>query len=109
MVLKSPERLTLGIWVEYPITTGYDKDAKIRETIRSFFIYWPTNNAGGFVEFNVDLERWTLIQDPNLPQASNAKVIALSKMGYQHMLRGFPLDEPGVNPKFYDWRGSPLD
>lgn len=107
MVLKSNRMpLTIGVWVEYPILAGYDA-ASIQQAVHKFRIgFWST--AGGFVEFNVDLDKWRVIQDPNLPHISNAKMIALAQMGIEYAQTGFPLDEPEVEPKFYNWQGNPL-
>ena len=107
MILKSQMRFTFNVWVEYPITTGYEEE-EIRETVKSFFIY-PIEGVGGFVEFNVDLNKWILKQDPNLPLVYNAKAISLIDMGAEYMLNGFPLNQLGVDPKFFDWRGNPLN
>ena len=72
MIIKSESGL--AIWAEYPITTPYEEQA-IQITTESFMR--PLNGRGGFVEFNVDLNKWRMEPDPNLPWLSNAKIIWL--------------------------------
>jgi RHS repeat-associated protein len=93
-------------WVEYPITTSYDED-DIQNTTKEFMR--PLNGRGGFVEFSVDLNRWTILPDNNLPYVSNAKMIPLyTHDGVVYVDKGFPLSEPGTNPRFFDWQGNLL-
>ena len=102
MLIKSQEGL--AIWVEHPIITPYEKDA-IQETTASFMR--ALNGHGGFVEFNVDLNKWRMEPDPNLPWVSNAKIIWLGGPGnLPYIGVGFPLHEPGVDPVFFDWQGK---
>ena len=104
MVIK-PGRSGPAVWVEFPITTSYDK-TDIETVTKSFFR--PLNDKGGFVEFNVDLDKWELQQDPNLPDVRNAKMIWLiTKQGEIH-IDGFPLSEPGVEPEFFDYEGNKI-
>jgi RHS repeat-associated protein len=103
-------RSTYGllIWVEYPITTSYEASA-IRETVRLFGRDY--GRISGFVEFNVDLGKWILKDDENLPGVYNAKVIPLITLdgNYSYVGIGFPLNEPEVNPKFFDETGKALE
>ncbi len=103
MVLKGE----LMVWVEYPITTSYKEEA-IQRTSETFFR--PLNGRGGFVEFSVDLKKWTIIHDPNLRDVPNASAIRLlpkdGNLFYITTLKGFPLYEPKVNPSFYNWKGT---
>jgi RHS repeat-associated protein len=94
-------RSTYGfsIWVEYPIFTSYE-ESEIRETVEIFGRDY--SQITGFVEFDVDLEKWTMVPDPNLKGIENAKMI-LTYVG-----NAFPLNEPGVNPMFFDKIGNPL-
>jgi RHS repeat-associated protein len=102
-MLIRPGRSGPAIWVEYPIITSYDPQ-DIRKTTELFVR--PLSDDGGFVEFNVDLDKWNLQQDPNLPYTTNAKMIwLLTKQGELH-LEGFPLSEPEVDPEFFDREGN---
>jgi hypothetical protein len=96
-----------AIWAEFPIITPYEEKA-IQATTTSFFR--PLNGRGGFVEFNVDLSKWPMEQDPNLPHVLNAKMISLfsQSLGLTYIGLGFPLTDPGVTPIFFDWKGDPL-
>jgi hypothetical protein len=102
MIIRSGDGL--AIWVEYPITTSYDESA-IQRTSESFMR--PLNGKGGFVEFNVDLNKWTMEPDPNLIWVDNAKMIRLwNESDISHVGVGFPLDDPSVDPRFFDWQGN---
>lgn len=81
---------------------------QFKKTTESFYV--PLNGRGGFVEFNVDQSKWPTVSDPNLAGiVSNAVMISLysDKLGIVYAQSGFPLDEPGVNAKFFDWKGQP--
>lgn len=111
-IMYNMKNLTIGspdstsIWVEYPITTGYDENA-IRETV-TFFGRNP-DLVNGFVEFNVDLSKWQLLPDDMLPD-TNSKMIPLVTLDgdISYLGRGFPLYEPRVNPRFFDKTGKPI-
>jgi hypothetical protein len=105
MIIKPTPSLGPGIWVEYPITTLYEEKA-IQATTTAFFR--PLDGRGGFVEFNVDLNRWPMEQDSNLPDMTNSKIIWLygPTIGITYVDIGFPLYETDVNPSFYDWQGK---
>jgi hypothetical protein len=96
-----------AIWAEFPIITPYEEKA-IQATTASFFR--PLNGRAGFVEFNVDLNKWPMEQDPNLPHVLNAKMISLfsQSLGLTYIGLGFPLTDPGVTPIFFDWKGDSL-
>lgn len=100
MVLQ--DKNEFGIWVEYPITTSY-KTLDIQKTSIAF--YRPLNGKGGFVEFNVDRNRWDIIDDPNL-NISNSKLILLLASPFRSV--GFRLDAKDVDAQFFDWRGQRL-
>lgn len=103
MLIKA--RDGLAIWVEYPITTPYEEQA-IQKTTSSFMI--PLNGRGGFVEFYVDLNKWHMEPDPNLPGVKGATIIWLGGPGNMTYIGvGFPLGEPDVDPEFFDWQGNP--
>lgn len=93
------------IWVEYPIVTSYQKDS-IRDTVEVFGRNYDRIN--GFVEFNVDLNKWLMEQDVNLPYVPYAKMINLLALSGNFNLNAFPLSEPAVNPIFYDKTGNLL-
>lgn len=97
------------VFIEHPITTSRDA-ASIQQTTQSFFR--PLNGTGGFVEFNVDLNKWVVAQDPNLPWVPNAKVIhPITHQGTIYMKGAtmyFPLNEPIVMPTFYNWKGEKM-
>jgi hypothetical protein len=112
--IKASQEIVSGlsgplIFVEYPITTPRDIDS-IQQTTRSF--YGPLNGVGGFVDFNVDLNKWIVSPDPNLTWVTNAKVINPITVDGSLYMRGtsmyFPLDAPNVMPVFYDWKGDIL-
>ena len=107
MRIKPSTQNSFALWVEYPITTPYEERA-IQKTTESFFR--PLSGRGGCVEFNVDLRKWRMDQDPNLPNVSNAKIIYLYSdvIGTDYVGVGVPLTEPNVNPMFFDWKGHPL-
>jgi hypothetical protein len=89
-----------AIWVEEPISTPYDK-AAIKRRTQTFFI----TGVDGFVEFNVDLNKWAMAQDPNIDYDPNSKIIILHP---PYNISGFPLTDPNVNPVFFDEEGSPI-
>ena len=95
MRIKPSTQNSFALWVEYPITTPYEERA-IQKTTESFFR--PLSGRGGCVEFNVDLRKWRMDQDPNLPNVSNAKIIYLYSdvIGTDYVGVGFPLTEPNV-------------
>jgi RHS repeat-associated protein len=105
MVIRSADEL--AIWVEYPITTPYEENA-IQLTSASFLR--PLDGKGGFVEFDVDLNKWRMEQDPNLSHVGNSKIIWLwgPDIGTTYLSIGYPLYEPNVNPEFYDWKGNQM-
>jgi hypothetical protein len=88
------------IWVEYPIITPYDERA-IQQRTSSFFI----TGVRGFVEFNVDLNKWNMTQDPNIPWDPTSKIIVLPPP-FNRI--GFPLSLPEVAPAFFDATGGHL-
>jgi hypothetical protein len=94
-----------SIWAEYPISTSY-KEADIRNTVIRFGRNPDTIN--GFVEFDVDLQKWRLEADPNLPPGSNAVMIPLVTLdgNMSYLGNGFPLFD--ASPAFYDNKGSVL-
>jgi len=101
MVIKSDR---IAIFAEYPIITPYEEQA-IQRTSRSFMR--PLDRQGGFVEFNVDLRKWRVEPDPNLQDmVTNAVRIRPKPLT---LFNEFPLNELGVNPIFYNWRGRPLE
>jgi hypothetical protein len=100
-------RATYGysIWVEYPVMTPYEEKA-IRNTVIKFGR--NPDSINGFVEFNVDLRKWKLEDDPNLPPGSNAMMIPLDRLDgdMSYLGKGFPLSD--TIPVFYDSTGKPL-
>jgi len=88
------------IWVEEPITTPYERGAIKRRT-QMFMI----TGVDGFVEFNVDLNKWSMAQDPNIDYDPNSKIIILPS---PHNKTGFLLRAPKVKPVFYDDEGNPI-
>jgi RHS repeat-associated protein len=100
MLIKVNTNMGPFVWVEYPIVTPNDEQAIQRRASR-FFI---AGGVDGFVEFNVDLNKWSMEQDPNIPYDSTAKII---KLGISYATIGFPLTEPGVSPMFFDAKGNP--
>ena len=61
------------------------------------------------MEFNVDLRQWKLSQDTNLPLHNSKGIdIMMNPLAHTHRGHGFPLDLPGVDPIFYDWKGKVL-
>ncbi len=104
MAIKSG-RAGPWIWIEYPVTTSYEEE-DIKNVTRSFFR--PIDPIkGGFVEFNVDLKKWQVDQDPNLPGVRNAKRISLVTLqGEIHYPTGYSLSQPKVNPEFFDSQGN---
>jgi RHS repeat-associated protein len=104
MLIKSADGL--AVWVEYPVITPYNEGA-IQATTLSFMR--PLNGRGGFVEFNVDVNKWRMEPDPNLPWLRNAKIIWLGNADdLKYIGVGFPLSDPGVAPLFFDWKGHPI-
>jgi hypothetical protein len=100
MLIKVNMNMGPFIWVEYPIVTPNNEQAIQRRASR-FFI---AGGVDGFVEFNVDLNKWSMEQDPNIPYDPTAKII---KLGISYATIGFPLTEPGVSPMFFDAKGDP--
>jgi hypothetical protein len=100
ILIKVNPGMSPFVWVEYPIMTPNDEQA-IKNRARSFFI---AGGVDGFVEFNVDLNKWSMEQDPNIPYDPTAKII---RLGIFHAIIGFPLTDPGVNPTFFDAKGNP--
>jgi RHS repeat-associated protein len=110
--IKASQEIVSGIsgpfiFVEHPIITPRDIDS-IQQTTQSFFR--PLDGIGGFVDFNVDLNKWIVGPDPNLSGVTNAKIINPITVDGSVYMRGtsmyFPLDAPNVKPVFYDWKGE---
>jgi RHS repeat-associated protein len=112
------------IYIEYPITTGYDEQS-ILHTVRGFGIAhrWEGMPYAGFVEFNVDLRTWTMEPDIAVSYGNamridleagslpvNPKNPFLPDLKWKGI--GFPLrdsenpQEAPVNPLFYDYKGQ---
>jgi hypothetical protein len=87
-----------GIFIESPIQTGYS-EAEIQH--KSGYFFRPLNGVGGFVEFNIDPEKWDVVPDPLFPDEADVILIYDRETG-------FPLDAAGVEAQFFDWKGMLL-
>jgi hypothetical protein len=104
--VRNPGYTVFEIYAEYPITTPR-RSPDLREQYNRFR---PVRNYfNGIVEFNVDLNRWAI--EPAIRDGPNAIRINVTPNLYGetiYMTTGFPLNEPGVDPEYFDEYGNPL-